>query len=53
MNEILLPFSIDAKVPKNVHIMVKYWITKIYVDKQVSMVKNNYVIHSIDFFNGH
>jgi hypothetical protein len=46
---VLLPFSVDARVPKNVHIMVSYWITKIYVNKQASMVKNKYVIHSIDF----
>jgi hypothetical protein len=49
MNEILLPFSVDARVLKNAHIMVRYWIARIYVDKQASMVKNNYVIHNIDF----
>jgi hypothetical protein len=50
MSEILPPLSIDARVLKNVHITVKSWIAKIYVDKQTFVVKNNYVIHSIDFF---
>jgi hypothetical protein len=50
MSEILPPLLTDAKVLKNVHIMVKSWIAKIYVDKQASVVKNNCVIHSIDFF---
>ncbi len=50
MNEILPPLLVDAKVLKNVHIMVKSWTTKIYVNKQAVVVKNNCVIHSIDFF---
>jgi hypothetical protein len=49
MGEILLSFLVDARVSKNAHIMVRYWIIRIYVDKQASMVKNNYIIHSIDF----
>jgi hypothetical protein len=49
MNETLLPVSVDVKVLKNAHIKVRSWITKIYVDKQAYVVKNNYVIHSIDF----
>jgi hypothetical protein len=50
MSEILAPFSVDAKVPKNAHIMVRSWIAKIYVDKQAFVVKNNCVIHNIIFF---
>jgi hypothetical protein len=50
MNEILLPFPIDARVLKNVHIMLRSWIAKIYVDKQALVVKNNYVICNIEFF---
>jgi hypothetical protein len=50
MSEILLPFPIDARMLKNVHIMVRSWIARIYVDKQAFVVKNNYVFHSIEFF---
>jgi len=50
MSEILPPLLVDVRESKNVHIMVKSWIAKIYVDKQASVVKNNCVIHSIIFF---
>ncbi len=47
ISETLPPFSIDAIVPKNVHIMVRSQIAKIHVNKQVFVVKNNCVIHNI------
>jgi hypothetical protein len=50
MNETLPPLLVDARVLKNVHIMVRSWIAKIYVDKQAIVVKNNCVIHNIEFF---
>jgi hypothetical protein len=50
MNEILLPLLVDVNVPKNVHIMERSWIAKIYVDKQAFVVNNNCVILSIKFF---
>jgi hypothetical protein len=43
MSEILPPLLVDVKVSKNVHIMVKSRIAKIYVDKQVFVVKNNFL----------
>jgi hypothetical protein len=50
MSEILSPFSKDVRVSKNVHIMVKSCIAKIFVDKQAYVVKNNCVIHNKEFF---
>jgi hypothetical protein len=50
MSEILSPFSVDARMSINVHIMVRSWIARIYVNKQASMIKNNCFIHNIDYF---
>jgi hypothetical protein len=50
MSEILPPFLVNATMLKDVHIMVRSWIAKIYVDKQTFVVKNNCVIHNIEFF---
>jgi hypothetical protein len=50
MSEILPPFLVNARVLKGAYIMVRSWIAKIYVNKQTSVVKDNCVIHDIEFF---
>jgi hypothetical protein len=49
MNKILTPFIVKYKVPKDVGIMVRTKVFGIYVGEQTCVVKNNGVVHNIDF----
>jgi hypothetical protein len=49
MNKILTPFIVKCEVPKDADIMIRTWVFNIYVGEQTCVVKNNGVVHNIDF----
>jgi hypothetical protein len=51
MGEILTPILINIKVLQDVHIIIKTMITNVYVNEQLMMVQNDYVVYFILFFS--